>query len=82
MLALLFAIALIAVSLLALMVWGILIGVAAGILALNVFVVILGLRVARNRRPPAPAERWQPKAFPPPQSPQESEEPTLTIHRM
>lgn len=89
MLVLLFAASVIALTLLALLLAGALIAITTGIALLNVFVVILGLRV---HPPPhveehAPA-RWRPSSFrPPPQPNKESEEeseqpgPQLTIHR-
>lgn len=87
MLAVLLAIALIAVTLLALSVAGVVAAIIAGVAWLNVSVMILGLRSRRmHGEPPAASGRWRPSSFPPPAEPpseSESEEPSpsLTVHR-
>jgi hypothetical protein len=88
MLALLLAVAVIGLTVLALLLAGVLVAVLTAIAALNLSLVALGLRV---RRPSAGAhvateegaERWRPTAFRlPPEPPVESEDaPRLTIHR-
>jgi hypothetical protein len=89
MLVLLFAISVIALTLLALLLAGALIAIATGIALLNVFAVIVGLRL---HGPPyaeehAPA-RWRPSSFRrPPKPDEQSDEQSerlatrLTIHR-
>jgi hypothetical protein len=93
MLVLLFAVSVIALTLLALLLAGALIAIATAIALLNVFVVILGLRVhgpphAEERTP----ARWRPSSFRRPPKPDErsNEQPDdeperlatqLTIHR-
>jgi hypothetical protein len=86
MLALLFALAMVALTLFVFAVAGVMVGVATGLVLLNVSVVILGLIVNHRRSPPEPAqpETWRPASFRlPPEPPYESEErsPSLTIHR-
>jgi hypothetical protein len=88
MLALLLAVALIGLTVLALLLAGVLVAALTAIAVLNLSLVALGLRV---RRPStgeqvaseAPAERWRPTAFRlPPEPPVESEDaPRMRIHR-
>jgi hypothetical protein len=82
MLALLFAIALIALTLFVVFVAGVVIAVVTGLALLNVFAVILGVTVRRRRSRPS-TETWRPSSFPPPEPADEPEErlPSLTIHR-
>jgi hypothetical protein len=89
MLVLLFGVSVIALTLLALLLAGALIAIATGIALLNVFAVIVGLRVhgppyAEERAP----ARWRPSSFRRPPEPDEQRggEPErlatrLTIHR-
>jgi uncharacterized membrane protein YdfJ with MMPL/SSD domain len=89
MLVMLFAVSVIALTLLALLLAGVLVAIATGIALLNVFVVIVGLRI----HPPPHAEerapaRWRPSSFRrPPRPEQELDEESeqlatrLTIHR-
>jgi hypothetical protein len=93
MLVLLFAVSVIALTLLALLLAGALIAIATGIALLNVFALILGLRVhgppyAEERAP----ARWRPSSFRRPPKPDEQSDeqsdgeserlgPRLTIHR-
>jgi hypothetical protein len=93
MLVLLFAVSAIALTLLALVLAGALIAIATGIALLNVFAVIVGLRVhgppyAEERAP----ARWRPSSFRRPPKPDEQSDeepdaeseqlgPRLTIHR-
>jgi hypothetical protein len=85
MLALLFAIALIAVPLLVLALAGVLAAVVTGVALLNAFALILGLAARRqSRHQPIESPPWRPSSFrTPPELPDESEEhlPSLTIHR-
>jgi hypothetical protein len=86
MLALLFALAVVALTLFVFAVAGVVVGVVTGLAVLNVSVVILGVIVNRRRKRPEPAEHetWRPSSFrSPPEPPYESEEssPALTIHR-
>jgi hypothetical protein len=76
MLALLFAIALIALTLFVLTVAGALFAVLSWIALVNVYVVILGRAWDRRRRvAPLPPEPWQPSSFRrPPEPSYESEE--------
>jgi hypothetical protein len=83
MLVLLFAVAAIALTSLAVLLAGAVVAIATGIGLLNVFVLIIGLRA----HPPhseehAPAS-WQPSSFrAPPEPYDESDElPRLTVHR-
>jgi hypothetical protein len=93
MLVLLFAVSVIALTLLALLLAGALIAIATGIALLNLFALIVGLRVhgppyAEERAP----ARWRPSSFRRPPKPDEQSDeqadgeserlgPRLTIHR-
>ncbi len=87
MLALLLAVALIALTVLALLLAGVVAAIVTGIALLNVFAVVLALgsRRSRDRTTAPPPERWRPSAFRrPPQPPLESddeEQHPLTVHR-
>lgn len=89
MLALLLAVALIGLTVLALLLAGILVAVAAAIAVLNLSFVALGLRARRASdgetvaREQSPDERWRPTAFRlPPEPPVDSPDaPRLTIRR-
>jgi hypothetical protein len=63
MLALLFAVALIALTILALLLAGALAAVLTGIALLNVFATILRLRACRPPSEAPPPERWRPSSF-------------------
>ena len=88
MLALLLAVALVALTILALLFLGVAAAVVTGILLLNAYVLLVGLR-SRPRRPTAASrEHWRPRSFrrpphPPPEP--ESEERlhsgSLSVHR-
>jgi hypothetical protein len=90
MLALLFAVAVILLTVLALLLAGVLAAVVTGVVLLNVFATYLGARAhtlhcdkaARAVR----SERWRPSSFhrppePPFESEQQEESQPLTIHR-
>jgi hypothetical protein len=84
MLALLLAVALIALTILALLLAGVVAAIATGIGLLNVFAVLLGLRSRGARTPPVTSERWRPSSFRrPPELPVPDEDPSheLTVHR-
>lgn len=86
MLVLLFAVAVIALTLLALLLAGVVVAIVTGIALLNVFALILGLRARRPSAEKSAPERWRPSSFrspPEPRDNDESEEParSLTIHR-
>jgi hypothetical protein len=85
MLVLLFAVAAIALTSLAVLLAGALVAIATGIGLLNVFVLIIGLRAhVPHGEEHAPA-RWQPSSFRlPPVPDDESEEqlPALKVHRL
>lgn len=90
MLALLLAVALIALTILALLLAGVVASIVTGIALLNALAVVLGLRSRGARIPAAPAEhrqpeRWRPSAFrrmpePPLSAEQDADE--LTVHRL
>jgi hypothetical protein len=85
MLALLLAVALIALTILALVLAGVVVAVVTGVLSLNMFAMVLGLR-ARSCLAATQArvqERWQPKSFRlPPEPPADCEhEPALKAYR-
>ncbi len=94
MLALLLAVALIGLTVLALLLAGAAIAVVTGILALNACLLVLMLRRRPARERPATSElpeRWRPSSFRrPPQPPGESDPapadsesaPTLRVHRL
>jgi hypothetical protein len=84
MLALLLAVALIALTVLALLLAGIVAAIATGIALLNIFAVLLSLRSRGGRAPAAVPERWRPKSFrrpPEPPLPAEEDAHELTAHR-
>jgi polyferredoxin len=88
MLALLLAIALIALTVLALLFAGVVAAIVTGVGLLNVFVLVIGLRSRRSRPGPSTPERWRPKSFRRPPAPPlepEAEEQlhsrSLTVHR-
>ncbi len=88
MLALLLAIALIALTVLALLLAGIVAAIVTGVGLLNVFALVIGLRSRRCRPGPSTPERWRPKSFRRPPAPPlepEAEEQlhsrSLTVHR-
>lgn len=86
MLALLFAVALVALTVLALLLAGVVVAVVTCVVLLNAFAVLVGIRsrslheVKLERR-----ERWRPSSFrlPPEVTSEPDDEPshTLTIHR-
>jgi len=88
MLALLLAIALIASTVLALLLAGVVAAIATGVGLLNVLAMVIGLRSRRSRPGPNTPERWRPKSFrrlPAPPLEPEAEEHlhsrSLTVHR-
>jgi membrane protein implicated in regulation of membrane protease activity len=88
MLALLLAVALVALTVVALLFLGVAAAVITGILMLNAFVLLIGVRSPRRRATASPSERWQPRSFRHPPKPPldpESEEHlhrrSLTVHR-
>jgi len=88
MLALLLAVAMIALTILALLLAGVLAAIVTGVGLLNVLALVVGLRSRRARPTPSPPDRWYPKSFrrpPPPPLDPEAEEHlhsrTLTVHR-
>ncbi len=92
MLALLLAVALIALTVFALLLFGVIAAIATGVGLLNVLALLIGLRSRRARPAPSAApsapDRWRPKSFRRPPAPPldpEAEEHlhsrTLTVHR-
>jgi hypothetical protein len=84
MLALLLAVALIGLTILALLLAGVVAAIVTGIALLNVFAVLLGLRSRGARAPAVGPERWRPSSFRrPPELPVPDEDPAqeLTVHR-
>jgi hypothetical protein len=88
MLALLLAIALIALTILALLLAGVVAAIVTGIGLLNLFALVIGVRSQRYRPGPGTTERWRPKSFRRPPAPPlepEAEEHlhsrSLTVHR-
>jgi hypothetical protein len=88
MLALLLAAALIALTILALLLAGVVAAIATGVGLLNVLALLIGLRSRRTRPSPAAPERWRPRSFRRPPAPPlepEAEEQlhtrSLTVHR-
>jgi predicted acylesterase/phospholipase RssA len=88
MLALLLAVALIASTVLALLLAGVVAAIATGVGLLNVLALVTGLRSRRCRLGPSTPERWRPKSFrrlPAPPLEPEAEEHlhsrSLTVHR-
>jgi hypothetical protein len=85
MLVLLFALAAIALTLLAVLFAGAVIAIATGIALVNVFVLIVGLLTPRPDTEERVLTRWQPSSFRlPPVPDDESEEqlPALKVHRL
>jgi polyferredoxin len=90
MLALLLAIALVVLTVLALLLAGAVAAIVTGVGLLNVFALVIGLR-SRRCRPPIAArapERWRPKSFrrPPalplePEAEEQLHSRSLTVHR-
>ncbi len=85
MLALLFAVALIALTVLALALAGVVAAVLTGIALVNVFAAILGIRTRALHEGAARRERWRPSSFrqppEPTREPDEDRSQSLTIHR-
>jgi polyferredoxin len=88
MLALLLAVALIGLTILALLLSGVVAAIATGVGLLNVLALVIGLRSRRARPAPRPPERWRPKSFRRPPAPPlepEAEEQlhsrSLTVYR-
>jgi hypothetical protein len=86
MVALLFAVALIALMVLALVLAGAVAAVVAGVMLVNVFAMIVGIRSRALREVgSAPQDRWRPTRFrlPPELTRDPDDEPShsLTIHR-
>lgn len=88
MVVLLLVVALVALTILALLLAGVVVSIVTGLTLINVLAMVIGLRRRRDddeeeaeERPPA--ERWRPSAFrAPPEPPYESDEhPPLTIYR-
>jgi len=84
MLALLLAVALIALTVLALLLGGVVAAIVTGIVLLNVFAVLLRLRAPSVQPPAVAPERWRPSSFRrPPELPLPDEEDAdeLTVRR-
>jgi hypothetical protein len=88
MLALLLAVALIASTVLALLLAGVVAAIATGVGLFNVLALVIGLRSQRYGPGPSTSERWRPKSFrrlPAPPLEPEAEEHlhshSLTVHR-
>jgi hypothetical protein len=84
MLALLLAVALIGLTVLALLLAGVVVAVATAIAVLNLSLVVLGLRTPGSSADRATGgERWRPSAFRrPPEAPVEADgAPPVTVHR-
>ena len=84
MLALLLAVALIALTILALLLAGVVAAIVTGVGLVNAFAVLLGLRSRGGRAPAVAPERWRPSSFrrpPEPPLPAEEHADELTIHR-
>jgi hypothetical protein len=84
MLALLLAVALIALTIIALLFAGVVAAIVTGVGLLNVFAVLLGLRSRGARTETTPPERWRPSSFRrPPELPLPDEDSSheLTVHR-
>lgn len=80
--------ALVVLTVLALTFLGVAAAVVTGIVALNLCVLLIGLRSRRPRPPAGPAERWRPRSFRrPPRAPLDPEREeqldpdSLTVHR-
>lgn len=82
MVALLLAVALVVLTILALLLAGVVAAICTGVGLLNLLVLALGLRSRRTGAAPAPGERWHPKSFRrPPTAPLEPEaEERLQMH--
>ncbi len=78
-------VALIALTVLALLLAGVIAAIATGIALLNVLATVICMRSRSLRRvAPTHAERWRPTSFrqpPEPSDEREGERPPLTIHR-
>ncbi|HEX3433022.1 MAG TPA: hypothetical protein VHT25_03070 [Solirubrobacteraceae bacterium] len=86
MLALLFAVALIALTVLALALAGVVAAIVTGVALVNVFAALLGMRSRSLHDCRAkPRDRWRPKSFRMPpeltQEPDEEHARSLTVHR-
>ena len=84
MLALLLAVALIALTALVLLLAGVVAAIVTGIVLLNVFAVLLGLRSRGARTPAVALERWRPSSFrrlPEPPLVAEEDADELTVRR-
>lgn len=88
MLALLLAVAMIALTVLALLLAGVLAAIVTGIGLLNVLALVIGLRARPADHAPSAPERWRPKSFrrppAPPLDPEADERlrsGELTVHR-
>jgi hypothetical protein len=88
MLALLLAIALIALTVLALLLAGAVAAIVTGIGLLNLFALVIGMRSRRYRPGAGTSERWRPKSFrrppaPPldPEAEEDLQSRSLTVHR-
>lgn len=88
MLALLLAIALAALTVLALLLAGVVAAIVTGIGLLNLFVLVIGMRSRRHRPGYGTSERWRPKSFrrPPalpldPEAEEQLQSQSLTVHR-
>jgi hypothetical protein len=82
---LLFTLALIALTVLALLLAGVVAAIVTGIALLNMLAMLIGLRTRRRHTETAERERWKPSSFrDPPEPPYEKvdeDTPSLTIHR-
>jgi hypothetical protein len=88
MLALLLAIALVALTVLALLLAGVVAAIVTGIGLLNLFALVIGTRSRRYRPASGMSERWRPKAFrrPPaapldPEAEEDLQSHSLTVYR-
>ena len=88
MLAPLLAVALIALTVLALLLFGVVAAIATGVGLLNAMALLIGLRHQRRLPAPSPPDRWRPMSFRrPPELPLEPEAEehlhahSLTVHR-
>jgi hypothetical protein len=88
MLALLLAIALVALTVLALLLAGAIAAIVTGVGLLNLFALVIGVRSRRYQPAPGMPERWRPKSFrrppAPPLEPEAEEQlhsQSLTVHR-
>jgi len=88
MLVLLLAIALVALTVLALLLAGVVAAIVTGIGLLNLFALVIGMRSRRHRPGSGTSERWRPKSFrrppaPPldPEAEEDLQSRSLTVHR-